>query len=905
MAQAKTPPTQTLTPMMAQYMAIKDANPDCILFYRMGDFYEMFFDDAITASTILDITLTRRGKSDDTDIPMCGVPWHSHESYLAKLIKAGHRVAICDQTETPEQAKERAKRDGFPASKALVNRDVVRIITPGTLTEDHLLDARTSNYLACLYQSRGQYSYAWLDLSTGHFCTQSCDLKNLATVLERVSANEILIPQSVVQNDDLFDIFAPFERKITAQSDSLFDQNNTTSNLKSLYNVDSMDAFGSFSAGEMAAAGALIDYASRTQKGHLPHIRALTSFHTGDTMDIDGATRRNLEITQTMTGEKRGSLLSIIDRTLTASGGRLLTGHLSAPSTSLSTITSRQDQIEALTKSTDIRAQLQTLLKSTPDMERALSRVTVGRAGPRDLASIRDGLRAASDVRTLLSTHKKDLSAFNSIVADLEFTHNEDHLLDQLHRALKTDLPFLTRDGGFIAKGYCEQLDNQQSLRSDSKTVMAKMQADYASKTGVSTLKITHNNVLGYFIEVTAKNADKLMVMGAGNDNTDMQSDNPFVHRQTLANVVRFTTPELSDLERKIAKASEVAMAIEIEIFNQLVSDIASLANSIGTKADALAHIDVAQGMATLAIDEDYIRPTITNGLEFEIIGGRHPVVEAALRKDNNQNFSPNDCDLSNDTQLWLLTGPNMAGKSTFLRQNALITLLAQIGSFVPATAATIGIVDKIFSRVGASDDLARGRSTFMVEMVETAAILNQSTEKSLVILDEIGRGTATFDGLSIAWATLEYLHDVSKCRGLFATHYHELTKLTTTLPRLSPHSMAVKEWEGDIIFMHEVIKGAADHSYGVHVAKLAGLPAPVISRAKQILKQLESSKSSGNLAKLSDDLPLFSTVVDDTKASQDNENDVKLRKAINAINPDTLTPREALDLVYQLKDLE
>lgn len=891
--------------MMAQYMAVKDANPDCILFYRMGDFYEMFFDDAVTASSVLDIALTKRGKTDDTDIPMCGIPWHSHESYLAKLIKAGHRVAICDQTETPDQAKARAKRDGLPASKALVNRDVVRIVTPGTLTEDHLLDARTSNYLACLFQSRGQFAYAWLDLSTGHFYTQICEAKDLSAVLDRVAANEILIPQSLSLNENLFDIFAPFEKQITAQPDSLFDANNTKTNLTSLYNVTSMDAFGSFNAGEITAAGALIDYTSRTQKGRLPHIRALCSYQTNDTMGIDGATRRNLEITQTMTGEKRGSLLSTIDRTLTASGGRLLLNRLSAPSTSLSIIENRQDQVEALIKNSDIRGRFQSLLKSTPDIERSLSRITVGRSGPRDMAAIRDGLDAAEDIRGLLLSQKQNLFAFDAIATDLEFSNSETHLLDRLKRALQSDLPFLTRDGGFVREGYAPQLDGQRSLRSDSKTVMAKMQAEYAAKTGVPTLKITHNNVLGYFIEVTAKNADKLMIMGAGNDNADLKSDNPFVHRQTLANVVRFTTPELSDLERKIAKASEVALAIEFEIFNQLVTDISALADLIGKQADALAQIDVAQGLATLAVEDDYVRPTITDGLEFDIIDGRHPVVEAALRKDNNKAFAPNNCDLTDDTQLWLLTGPNMAGKSTFLRQNALITILAQMGAFVPATSTTIGIVDKVFSRVGASDDLARGRSTFMVEMVETAAILNQATDKSLVILDEIGRGTATFDGLSIAWATLEYLHDISKCRGLFATHYHELTKLTNTLNRLSPYSMAVKEWEGDIIFLHEVINGAADHSYGVHVAKLAGLPAPVITRAKQILKQLESSKSSGNLAKLSDDLPLFSSVIEDSKADQINENDAKLREKVDAIEPDTLTPREALDLIYQLKDLK
>ena len=887
---------QKLTPMMQQYMDVKNAHPDCLLFYRMGDFYELFFDDAITASKVLDIALTKRGKTDDTDIPMCGVPWHSHESYLAKLIKAGHRVAICDQTETPDQAKERAKREGLPTSKVLVNRDVVRIVTAGTLTEDHLLDARASNYLACLSKTKGQLGLSWIDLSTGEFYAQSTDIKSLNGALERIYPNEILVSEKTIQNPDLFEIFALWDKQLTVQGHSLFDHGNAIERLKAHYNIQTLDAYGTFDDAALTAAGSLLDYAQRTQKGTLPYVRSLQSIMDTDVVDIDGATRRNLEIIQTLNGEREGSLLSTIDRTTTAAGGRMLMARLSSPTTKIDTINGRLNEVECLLSNQDIRIHLQDILKAVPDMERALSRLTVGRGGPRDLKAIKDGLAAAEDINGFLLSYKGIAKPLQAIMDRLKFDHTETHYLDRLKRCLADDLPFLAREGGFIRAGYAPQLDEQKSLKTNSKKLMASMQSDYASQTGVSTLKITHNNVLGYFIEVTAKHADKLLVKEGVNDN-------PFVHRQTLANVVRFTTPELSSLESKIAKASEVALAIEMEIFDQLVEEVIKLAPLLTQKAQAMAALDVACSIAQLSIEEDYVRPTLTDGVEFDIQGGRHPVVENALKKDGEP-FVANDCDLSADQQLWLLTGPNMAGKSTFLRQNALIVIMAQAGFYVPASSATIGLTDKIFSRVGASDDLARGRSTFMVEMVETAAILNQATNRSLVILDEIGRGTATFDGLSIAWATLEYLHDQVQCRGLFATHYHELTRLTTQLDRLSPHAMVVKEWKGEIIFLHEVISGAADQSYGVHVAQLAGIPAPVIKRSKQILDLLQQSETSGALAKLADDLPLFSSVVQEAENEETSNKANAVIEALAGINPDDLSPREALEALYRLKGL-
>jgi len=893
--------------MMAQYWTVKQAHPDCLLFYRMGDFYELFFDDAEVASKILDIALTKRGKSEGTDIPMCGVPVHSHESYLARLIKAGHRIALCDQIETPDEARERAKKEGISAAKVLVKRDVIRIITPGTLTEDNLLDARCANYLACIAQSTNtpEYGLAWIDLSTGRFMAQSCTQPDLPSTLERIHPGEIIISDKMAQNEDLFDIFIPWQNTVTTQGQSLFEPSNAENCLKTLYGVETLDSFGAFSRHALTAAGTLVNYVTRTQKGNLPHISPLISVKKGSTMDIDAATRRNLEINLTLTGDRKGSLLHTIDRTMTGAGGRLLAERLASPSTDKNVINAQLDQVECLSTHHDIRDAIRVMLKSCPDMERALSRLTIGRGSPRDLASIRDGLDSCENLRGLMLSRQHLLAPLGYACDTLSFTPNETATLDRLKRALADNLPFMARDGGFIAPGYTPQLDEQRSLQTDSKRVMARMQTEYAGRTGIQTLKISHNSVLGYFIEVSAKYADKLMVgNGRPTNDNDLGQDNPFVHRQTLANVVRFTTPELSDLERRIAKASETALAIEMEIFNQLTNDITVIADNILDKAAAIATIDVAAALGVLAITEDLCRPVLTDTLEFTIEQGRHPVVEATLKRDHNQSFAANDCHLSEDNRLWLLTGPNMAGKSTFLRQNALITIMAQMGSFVPAKSATIGIVDKVFSRVGASDDLARGRSTFMVEMVETAAILNQSTEKSLVILDEIGRGTATFDGLSIAWATLEYLHDQVRCRGLFATHYHELTQLTTTLHRLSPHAMAVKEWKGDIIFLHEVIKGAADQSYGIHVAKLAGLPASVILRARQVLKQLQKSEVSGNLAKLADDLPLFSAVVTDAQNQHATDRTQAIINLVNDIDPDALSPREALDRLYQIKNL-
>ncbi|MCW9033233.1 MAG: DNA mismatch repair protein MutS [Rhodospirillales bacterium] len=874
-----------VTPMMAQFMEVKAAHPDSLLFYRMGDFYEMFFEDAVKAAAALDITLTKRGKHNGEDIPMCGVPVHSHESYLSRLIRKGFRVAVCEQMENPAEAKKRG-------NKSVVKRGVTRVITQGTLTEDTLLDARKHNYLAAIAEAQGKLGLAWLDLSTGAFQLQPVARPTLGAALARIDPGELLVSDRLIQQEDLFETFNDWTHILTPQPSSRFDSGNGAKRLEDLFKVKTLDAFGSFTRPELAAGGALVDYVELTQKGKAPRVNAPTRLTEGATMEIDAATRRNLELSMTLTGERQGSLLASIDRTVTGAGARLLSAHLAAPLADPEAIIGRLDMVAWFVDAARNREIVHGYLRKCPDMERALSRLALGRGGPRDIKGIGQGLALTAQLKETLGG--EDLpQGLTKAVEDLGF-HAD--LVDRLNRALAEELPLNARDGGFIAKGYSQALDEFKELRDESRQLIANLQSRYSDETGVQGLKIKHNNVLGYFIEVSAKQAD----------NMPMGEDSPFIHRQTLANQVRYTTVELGELEGKIRSAADKALALELEMFNDLVNDVVAMGDPIAKAAGALAQLDVASALAELAVDLNYCRPQINDGFEINIKNGRHPVVENALRKTQEGTFVPNDCSLGSEAHLWLLTGPNMAGKSTFLRQNALITILAQMGAYVPAEEVTIGIVDRLFSRVGAADDLARGRSTFMVEMVETAAILNQATERSLVILDEIGRGTATFDGLSIAWSVVEHLHEVNKCRGLFATHYHELTALTAKLDGLACHTMRVKEWQNEVIFLHEVTQGAADRSYGIHVAQLAGLPAAAIKRAEQILESLESDERQSTTTKITDDLPLFAAIIEQTQAPIIPQNDpAPLQEALDEINPDEMTPREALDALYQLKSVE
>ncbi|MBL6933034.1 MAG: DNA mismatch repair protein MutS [Rhodospirillales bacterium] len=870
--------------MMVQFLEIKADHPDCILFYRMGDFYELFFDDAIKAAAALDITLTKRGKHLGEDIPMCGVPVHSHESYLEKLITSGFKVAVCEQTEDPAEAKKRG-------GKSVVNRAVQRVVTPGTLTEETLLDARAHNYLAAIAEAGGQLGLAWIEISTGEFLTQPLSESVLAAALARIGPGELLVSESLTRKPALLDIFHDWREQLSILPQARFDSANGEKRLQALFQVKTLDAFGDFVRAELAAAAALVDYIELTQKGRLPRLAHPKQLTLAQVMEIDAATRRNLELTMTLSGERKGSLLSVMDKTLTGAGARLLASHLAAPLREPAAIDARLDMVQFFVDAESLRDDVRECLKRCPDIERALSRLTLGRGGPRDLASVRDGLTMGGQLRKTLDDPSPvgRPQGIDDVIGGLGH-HGE--LIERLARALAPELPFYVRDGGFIARGYAAELDEFRSLRDESRRLIAGLQSRYVSATGVTTLKVKHNNVLGYFVEVPARQGDKV----------PCGAEDPFIHRQTMANAVRFSTVELNELEQKIARAADQALALELALFEDLLGEVTGRAEVVALAAASLAKLDVAAALAHLARQRRYARPRIDSSCAFDLKGARHPVVEAALEERGEPAFVANDCQLGDeDGRLWLLTGPNMAGKSTFLRQNALIAVMAQMGSFVPAQSAHIGVVDRLFSRVGAADDLARGRSTFMVEMVETAAILNQAGPGALVILDEIGRGTATFDGLSIAWAVIENLHEVNQCRALFATHYHELTALTARLGQLACHTMKVKEWQGDVIFLHEVAQGAADRSYGIHVADLAGLPKAVVGRAGEILENLEAGEQSSRLTRLADDLPLFQSA---PPARIKSSGPSPLEEALGAIHPDELTPKEALEAIYLLKGL-
>ena len=869
------------TPMMAQYLAIKRAHPDCLLFYRMGDFYELFFDDAVKASAALDIALTKRGKHLGEDIVMCGVPMRAAEVYLAKLVRSGFKVAIGEQMEDPAEAKKRG-------SKSVVARDVVRVVTAGTLTEDTLLDARSHNYLAAVAEAQGGLGLAWVDVSTGDFSTQALSAKTLGAALARLAPGELLVSDRLLGTESLFEVWAEWKNVLSPLPSARFDSENARRRLEALYGVGALDGFGSFSRPELAAGGALVDYIELTQKGKLPRLSHPKRLAEGAVMEIDGATRRNLELAETMTGERKGSLLATMDRSVTGAGARLLAAQLAAPLTSPAEIDHRLDMVAFFVEHESVRESLRETLKRCPDMERALSRLSLGRGGPRDLASIRDALAEIPGLRGLIC--QPALDAPPGLAQGAVDLGEHSVLVDRLIRALAPDLPLNARDGNFIAEGYHAGLDETKALRSEGRGALTRLQLRYAEQTGVANLKISHNNIIGYHIEVAAKQADKL---GEG-----------FIHRQTMATTARYTTTELIELAGKITGAADRALAMEQELFEDLVREVTARAPEIARAAAALAGLDSSSSLAQLASEKRWVRPVVDDSTAFDIKGGRHPVVEAALEAAHGASFVANDCDLAEAQRLWLITGPNMAGKSTFLRQNAVMAVLAQMGSFVPADSAHIGVVDRLFSRVGAADDLARGRSTFMVEMVETAAILNQSGPRALVILDEIGRGTATFDGLSIAWAVVEHLHEVNRCRALFATHYHELTRLAAKLASLSCHMMKVKEWQGDVVFLHEVGAGAADRSYGIHVARLAGLPAAVVGRAEEVLTILEKSDQASGMAKLADDLPLFAAMMPKARPAAVAAKPSALEETLKGVNPDDLTARQALDLVYELKRL-
>jgi DNA mismatch repair protein MutS len=878
---------QRATPVMAQFLVLKQANPGSLLFFRMGDFYELFFEDAEIAANALGITLTKRGKHLGQDIPMCGVPVHAADAYLQKLIRLGHRVAVCEQLEDPAEAKKRG-------SKSVVKRDIVRLVTPGTLTEDNLLDSRSNNFLASLTRSKasGEMAIAWADISSGELAVMATAAPRLAADLMRLDPREIILADGLLADPEVSNLVDRAGIPASPLPSARFDSLAAERRLKEWFDVAALEGFGSFSRTEISALGGLLDYIAITQAGQLPHLRPPRRELASAILLIDPATRANLELTRTLQGERRGSLLSVIDLTVTAAGSRAIAARLSNPLCDPYAIASRLDDVAHFVSDSGLREDIRRQLATMPDLGRALGRIAIQRGSPRDLGAIRDALMIAGHLAHRLSASSTISGlpeGLASICETLSWTDLK--LAKELDSALSDELPPAARDGGFVKPGYSAELDENRTLRDETRHVIAGLQSRYCEITGVKSLKVKHNNVLGYFIEVPATAAAALQ----SPDQAGL-----FIHRQTVASAMRFVTTELASLDQRIAAAADKALALEQEIFATLSARVHARRDLLSKLAEAAAQLDAAAALGEVAERRRYVRPRVDDSTRFSIAAGRHPVVEAALQDSAAGSFVANDCDISGDEKrLCLLTGPNMAGKSTYLRQNALIVILAQMGSFVPASDAHLGAVDRLFSRVGAADDLARGRSTFMVEMVETAAILNQATERSFVILDEIGRGTATFDGLSIAWATLEHLHGANKCRALFATHYHELTQLAAKLPHLANATMKVKEWQDEIIFLHEVVAGVADRSYGIHVARLAGLPPTVISRARKVLEKLEREGAKGPASGLAEDLPLFQAL---SPPPEPRESAVE--KKLAGLAPDELSPREALALVYELKSL-
>jgi DNA mismatch repair protein MutS len=867
--------TSKPTPMMAQYLALREEAGDALLFYRMGDFFELFFEDAKQAAAILDIALTTRGEHNGAPIPMCGVPVHSAESYLARLIKAGCRVAIAEQVETPDEAKARAKREGTPSSKVLVGRAIVRLVTAGTLTEEALLEPRSANLLVALAELREAVGLAAVDVSTGAMVLEECEAAQLGAALARLSPSEVVVPEDWAHGPE----DAIFRPRSTFGSDAGAER------LKALHKVATLDAFGAFTRAMLAAAGGLISYLDHVGRGSLPLLLPPVLRETQSTMAMDAATRASLEILESTSGGRAGSLIGAVDRCVTGAGSRLLAEDLSAPLLNAIAIEARLALVQFWRDRPIERTQLRDSLRAIPDLGRALGRVVAGRGSPRDLGQLRDGLCEAMRLHHWLGN-----APDRPVLLDEAIIRLTGHgaLTDLLSRALVPSPPTERSSGGFIADGYDPALDELRATSGDARRAIAAMEARYREETGIATLKIRHNGVLGYFIEVSARHADRLMAPESG-----------FTHRQTMKDAVRFNSLRLHEEAARIAEAGGHALAAEEAHFEALVGEVVAAREAIAATAAALARLDVGAGNAERAAEGDWCRPDISEDGGLSITAGRHPVVEAALAKAGER-FVANDCLLAEDNRLWLVGGPNMGGKSTFLRQNALIVLLAQAGCFVPASAARVGLVDRLFSRVGAADNLARGRSTFMVEMVETAAILAQATDRSFVILDEVGRGTSTYDGLALAWAVAEAVHSQIRCRCLFATHYHELARLAETCDALSLHHVRAREWQGDLVLLHEMAEGPADRSYGLAVARLAGVPAPVVERARAVLEKLESTReATGGIAAGLGDLPLFAALHTEPAPASPEQ---RLAEALRAADLDALAPREALDLLYEWK---
>lgn len=858
-----------LTPMLRHYLEVQSQHPDAVVLYRMGDFYEVFFDDAARVAPILEVTLTARNKGGDNEVAMCGVPYHALEVYLAKLVKAGVKAAICEQVEDPKQAK------------GLVRREVTRVVTPGTLSEPELLDGKTSNYLASVRWNGDSGAGAFLDVSTGYF-----QVRRWASDEQAIDDLSLLRPSEVLFEDEglperLRGWVAAAPCRTPVEGDRWFDPARAVEELQDQLGVETLRAFD-LEPGEpaVAAAASALAYARETQHSDLGHIQELSVAAPHDGMVLDATTLANLEVFRSLReGGRAGTLLSVVDRTKTAGGGRLLVDWLRRPLADPMAIEARHTAVSELVEGERRRGRVRTELARVADAERLLTRAVLGTLAPREAAALRDTLLTApnllGELRGLQSTRLRTIASADPLT----------ELAAELERVLVDEPPARVKDGGVIRDGLDAELDRHRSLARDSKQHVLAIQERERERTGISSLKVKFNKVFGYYLEVTKANADAV--------------PEDYVRKQTLVNAERYITPELKELEEAILTAEERQLALEAEHFDDLVTKVAAEATRIKRLAAALAELDVLAGFAEVAVRQRYVRPEVLPaGEPIQITEGRHPVVE----RQRGVDFVPNDADLSGDeAQIVLLTGPNMGGKSTYLRQVALIALLAQAGSFVPARSASLGALDRIFTRVGASDDLTRGESTFMVEMIETAKILRQATSDSLVILDEVGRGTATFDGLSLAWSIVEFLHEQRRPKTLFATHYHELTELATLLPRVVNRTLAVKEWEDQIVFLRRVIKGSADKSYGLHVARLAGIPPSVIERAEEVLRNLEAQEYDfSGRPKLAKGNAPQSAAPDQMNLFTPPEEIVSA--VIREVDLERLSPLAALNLLHSLK---
>ncbi|MFA5424243.1 MAG: DNA mismatch repair protein MutS [Phycisphaerae bacterium] len=864
---------EKLTPAMKQFHRFKEKYPDCILFFRMGDFYETFYEDARTCSRVCGLTLTSRSKGENP-IPLAGVPWHAVDGYLKKMLQAGFKVAVCEQIEDPKQAK------------GVVKRDIVRIVTPGTLTDDMLLDSKNDNFLCTFSLGRNSTAaLSWVDISTGHFFVQQVPEDKLLDEILRLAPSECLLAN---RRGELFEAET---KKISEQISQLtnaviterpswyFDPYQSKQRLLKHFGTATLEGFGITDGDDtVCAAGAIIEYLNETQKTTLAHIQSLKKIDRKKYLQIDATSLQSLEILRTIRSESaRGSLLDCLDQTLTGMGARMFRNWLCMPLCDVGEIELRQDIVEELIELANKLGEIRALLSNIADTERIAARLSTFRASPRDLVALVNTLRQIPALRQNLCDFKSDMAIKLSQSCD-----SMDALADLLEAAIEPDCPAHTRDGGFIKKGFDEKLDRLRSISKDGKTWLSEYQMQQSQATGISNLKIGFNQVFGYYIEINHSQADKVPAN--------------FVRKQTIKNAERYITDELKKYENEVLGAEEKALSLEQQLFEQVRSSACTYVTRLQQLADTIARIDCLSAMAYIAKRRGYVRPAVTNSTELSIIEGKHPVLAESLGSE----FVPNDIELGDENgDVVIITGPNMSGKSTYIRQVALLVLMAQAGSFIPAKQARIGAVDRIFTRIGASDELTRAQSTFMVEMTETANIINNASGKSLIILDEVGRGTSTYDGLSLAWAVTEHIATKLKCRTLFATHYHELTELAELFKNVKNCNVSVREWMDEVVFLHKIIPGGTDKSYGIHVARLAGIPKSILSRAKEILDELENTFQkeaagehfSRNKTKEADEDSLF---VAKHKS---------VLEKLSAIDVNNLTPLEAINLLNQIKN--